>query len=398
MGAVPAKLMACNYPGAFTCCLHLEITGWKSPLLPPGRLANSFLLTLFLSLSFVSTSHGSSFLFEARLVTAHPHEQSCCTGGLHSFQGELYETCAQQTFSLLRTASIESGITKALTAVTTLDRYTAAGLTLMNDSLTVLISSSDNSRLKFYDTNLSKQDGISPPLSLLEGKGLSYIEENGTFVISNGTSTLFVVSSENYSVMSTTVVKVNGTASQAKFTSLAYANGFVWAIWWRSRKIVQIDVSTGDIVGEVDVTNLLSSSEFEVAGDNLSGIAYFSSSKHLCRSFNNNQFGPFFITGRYWPWIFEVYFVRAGAAYDPFCKTMHSSNYILLHRQQGSSLFYANVLYLCLLAVAIASCSSFLTQKKIESKEAIFQKICRKEQESDDLESSDVQGSPRGET
>ena len=115
-------------------------------------------------------------------------------------------------------------------------------------------------------------------------------------------------------------MKVNGTASQAKFTSLAYVTIVVkLCMLTDSRQMVLSGPFGGEaakscklmfqpetllvklvvliyydsvwLKANIDVTNLLSSSEFEVAGDNLSGIAYFSSSKHLCRSFNNNQFG-----------------------------------------------------------------------------------------------------------
>jgi glutamine cyclotransferase len=81
---------------------------------------------------------------------------------------------------------------------------------------------------------------------------------------------------------------------------LEYVDGFVYANVWTTFKIVKIDLASGNVVGEANLDDLLPKYAPEILNEpvdkGLNGIAYDSIGKR------------FFITGKYYPKIFEVKF------------------------------------------------------------------------------------------
>ena len=78
-----------------------------------------------------------------------------------------------------------------------------------------------------------------------------------------------------------------------EINELEYANGLIWANIWGENSIISIDPETGTVEGRYDLSDLREQATNEYSGSNvLNGIAYKDSS--------------FFVTGKYWPNIFEI--------------------------------------------------------------------------------------------
>ncbi|MEK7198885.1 MAG: glutaminyl-peptide cyclotransferase, partial [Bacteroidota bacterium] len=103
------------------------------------------------------------------------------------------------------------------------------------------------------------------------------------------------------------VVKVVGVADNngplASINELEYVDGFIYANVYTTNTIVKIDPATGKVVAKADFSYVLNkyapgaiSDEDQANAAVLNGIAYDSAGKR------------FFITGKFWPKLFEVKF------------------------------------------------------------------------------------------
>ena len=87
---------------------------------------------------------------------------------------------------------------------------------------------------------------------------------------------------------------------------LEWIEGSIFANIWNSDLIVQINPETGEVIGLLNLTGLLTQSE-RASGrtDVLNGIAYDADAKRM------------FVTGKYWPKLFEIELVaRPGSEVD----------------------------------------------------------------------------------
>jgi glutamine cyclotransferase len=118
-------------------------------------------------------------------------------------------------------------------------------------------------------------------------------------IMSNGSSNLYFRDPETFAVTKTVAVS-NNYGPLGSINELEYVDGFVYANVWTTFKIVKIDLASGNVVGEANLDDLLPKYAPEILNEpvdkGLNGIAYDSIGKR------------FFITGKYYPKIFEVKF------------------------------------------------------------------------------------------
>ena len=83
-------------------------------------------------------------------------------------------------------------------------------------------------------------------------------------------------------------------ASRLKLNELEYIKGEIYANIWQTDWIVRLDPETGNILGWIDLKNLLPTGDRTGTTDVLNGIAYDEASDRL------------FVTGKLWPKLFEI--------------------------------------------------------------------------------------------
>jgi glutaminyl-peptide cyclotransferase len=83
---------------------------------------------------------------------------------------------------------------------------------------------------------------------------------------------------------------------------LEWVNGEIYANVWHTDRIARINPASGKVVGWIDLTGLLPKADFlpepEGVEQVLNGIAYDSKQNRL------------FVTGKYWPKLFEIQLYR----------------------------------------------------------------------------------------
>jgi glutamine cyclotransferase len=130
----------------------------------------------------------------------------------------------------------------------------------------------------------------------MEGWGLTY--DGNQLIMSDGTDTLsFVDPAATIESGQLTIVRQVKVTRQGmpltRLNELEYINGSVFANVWMTDLIVQIDPASGAVIGELNLSGLLSPTE-RASADVLNGIAY--------DAIGNR----FFVTGKHWPALFEI--------------------------------------------------------------------------------------------
>jgi len=114
--------------------------------------------------------------------------------------------------------------------------------------------------------------------------------------MSDASDVLTVRSPSTFAVTRTVAVTMGGRPP-GRLNELECVDGDVYANVWTTDTIVRIDMKTGVVTARVDASGLLTPAE-RVGVDVLNGIAYDPADR------------TFLITGKLWPRLFRVKFVR----------------------------------------------------------------------------------------
>lgn len=224
------------------------------------------------------------------VVNAFPHDPEAFTQGLVYHQGHLFESTGLYGHSSLRKVELETG--KVLNQVDLPERYFAEGLALWEGTLLQLTWREGTGFIYALD-DLQKIGTFNYPT---EGWGLTH---NGEYLImSDGSDRLFFLDPITYGVTGQTEVNDQGDPVM-RLNELEYIKGEVYANIWMTDQIVRIDHTTGAVKGWIDLAGILPD-EFRLPEtDVLNGIAYDAVGERL------------FVTGKNWPFLFEIRLVEA---------------------------------------------------------------------------------------
>jgi glutamine cyclotransferase len=130
------------------------------------------------------------------------------------------------------------------------------------------------------------------------GEGWGLTHDGKRLIMSDGTSTLRFLDPNSFRETGRIVVRDLGQPVR-DLNELEYVRGEVWANVWHTDRIARISPATGDVVGWIDLKNLLKPGDIlpstPMAGEAvLNGIAYDLAKDRL------------FVTGKLWPKLFEV--------------------------------------------------------------------------------------------
>ena len=128
-----------------------------------------------------------------------------------------------------------------------------------------------------------------------EGWGITYDGKN--FIMSDGTNNLYILD-KKYLTETGRIEVYDNEGAIDNINELEYVNDKIYANIYRQNKIVVIDPLSGKILENIDMSGLLSPSDYHDRIDVLNGIAY------------NPSTSSFYVTGKYWPKMFEVKFIK----------------------------------------------------------------------------------------
>lgn len=223
------------------------------------------------------------------VVNVYPHDQGAFTEGLAFENGILYEGTGLKGRSSLRTVDLETGAVTV--SISLSDDLFGEGVAVVGDKIVQLTWKSHTGLV--YD----KRD-LRPIREFAydtEGWGLTY--DGQQLIMSDGTATLYFLDPETFAVDRYVTVSDHGT-DVTELNELEYIDGYVYANVWKTDRIAIIDPGDGGVTGWIDLTGLLASQQATKHVDVLNGIAYDIANDRL------------FVTGKLWPWLFEIRLVE----------------------------------------------------------------------------------------
>ncbi|MBI4771067.1 MAG: glutaminyl-peptide cyclotransferase, partial [Chloroflexi bacterium] len=232
-------------------------------------------------------------MYSFQIVHSYPHDPGAFTEGLVYADGALYEGTGLHGKSTLRRVALETGAVEQ--SVSLPEQYFGEGVTVLGQRIVQLTWQSGVGFV--YDRRTFARLGqFSYPW---EGWGLTY--DGGRLVMSDGTETLHFLDPQGFAE----VGRVRVTDRQRPVTrlnELEYVRGEIYANVWQTDRIARIDPSSGQVLGWIDLTGLLRAEDRAGRVDVLNGIAYDPAGDRL------------FVTGKWWPKLFEIRLLPAGPA------------------------------------------------------------------------------------
>ena len=246
-----------------------------------------FLLIAGLVIAAVSCGTTKVQEYKVKVVREYPHDVTSYTQGLFFYRDSLYESTGQWGESSFRTVDLETG--EALSRMDFSRKYFIEGSIFFEGTLYLLTWT--NNLVFLYDADTRKyRETVAYPR---EGWGLT--TDGKQLIASDGSSFLYFMD-KDLNVERRLRVTMDGK-SVRYLNELEYIDGKVWANVYTTDTIVIIDPADGKVEATVDCRGLLPYRERTAETDVLNGIAV-------------DKQGRIFLTGKYWPKMFEIELVK----------------------------------------------------------------------------------------
>ncbi|MCR5071223.1 MAG: glutaminyl-peptide cyclotransferase [Bacteroidales bacterium] len=222
--------------------------------------------------------------YKVEVVKEYPHDTGAYTQGLFFDGGRFYESTGQFGESSFREVELATG--KVLSKMNFQQKYFGEGSVMLGGNLYILTWL--NKVAFVYDAKtLEYKQTYSYPR---EGWGLT--TDGKSLIASDGSSRLYFLSPE-FKQERYVDVKMDGRAVR-NLNELEYIDGKVWANIYMTDLIVIINPADGTVEASIDCSGLLPKKLREPRTDVLNGIA------------QDPATGKIYLTGKYWPRLYEV--------------------------------------------------------------------------------------------
>jgi glutamine cyclotransferase len=230
---------------------------------------------------------------EYRVVKEYPHDPDAFTQGLVYVDDDLFEGTGQNGQSSLRRVDLETGDVLQLHQLSPL--HFGEGITVLGDRIFQITWQTETCFV--YDMESFDQIGTFQ----YDGEGWGLTTDGQLLIMSDGSNRVVYRDPETFEIVRSIEV-FDGDEVIASLNELEYIDGQIWANVWLTDYVARIDSESGAVVEWLDLTGLLSpeiTEEYDV--DVLNGIAY------------DEETDRIFVTGKYWPTLFEIEVEQDGA-------------------------------------------------------------------------------------
>ncbi len=226
--------------------------------------------------------------YSIEVLAEYPHDRDAYTQGLFFQDGQLYESTGQYGKSTFRKVDYVTG--KVLRRLDFGRKYFVEGSVVLDGRLYILTW--QNKVAFVYDfPSLEYEATYSYPR---EGWGLTSDGKN--LIASDGSSSIYFLDGK-FRTQRKLNVTMNGRPLRF-INELEYVDGRIWANVYTTDLIVIINPESGEVEATVDCTGLLPKKYMDADTDVLNGIA--------C----NPADGKLLLTGKNWPFIYEIRLVE----------------------------------------------------------------------------------------
>jgi len=220
------------------------------------------------------------------IIARYPHDREAFTQGLVFYRGELYESTGIRGRSSVRRLDLESG--RILNSQQLDKDLFGEGLAVVDRQLVQLTWQSGQAFIYAPD-NLQQTGSFT-----LGGEGWGSTSIDGRLVVSDGSAWLkFISPDDDYRQVASVQVTDRGREVRG-LNELEAVDGLIYANVYPGDCIAQIDPQSGRVTGWIDLEGLLPLSERRHSSAVANGIAY------------NRESGELFVTGKYWPYIYQL--------------------------------------------------------------------------------------------
>jgi glutaminyl-peptide cyclotransferase len=253
------------------------------------RISAAFLLILFTASVPAQTSSRTTSkqtpTYGYEVVEAYPHDENAFTQGLVYHDGFFYEATGLQGRSSLRKVRLETG--EVLQRIDLPYEYFGEGIAIVRDQILELTWKSQVGFV--YDLRTFRQlRQFSYP-----GEGWGLTSNGADVYMSDGTADIRILDAATLREKRRIHVH-DGPKPINQLNELEFVEGQIFANIWQTNRIARISPQTGEVVGWIDLSGLLSPMYQLQPGAVLNGIAYDSARKRL------------FVTGKLWPRLFQI--------------------------------------------------------------------------------------------
>jgi glutamine cyclotransferase len=241
--------------------------------------------SMILALIFLVMAAPAQKVQTYKIKKTYPHDRSAFTQGLVYGDGIFYESTGLRGRSSLRRVAVETGAVLQQTDL--LPEYFGEGIAVLGDRIYQLTWTSGVGFVYDKKTLHLLQEfryGI-------EGWGMTH--DGKSLIVSNGSSTLHYWDPKTFQEVKRLTVR-DGGRPVTNLNELEIVEGEIYANVWQTDRIARVSPATGEVLGWIDLSGLLTPPDREGGEDVLNGIAYDAQAKRL------------FVTGKLWPKVFEI--------------------------------------------------------------------------------------------
>lgn len=248
--------------------------------------------------------------YQVKVVNRYPHNEDSFTQGLLYHSGFLYESVGLRGKSAVYKLELKTG--KILQRFDLKKDYFGEGLALLPASVGASASEGKNGQKdRLVQVTYTAQKGFVYdrrtllPVQTFEipGAGWGLVGVGDELVMTDGSADLIFLDTDTFKVKRRLPVTDNGKLLPW-LNELEYVDGFLLANIWQSDEIAVIDITNGKVLSFIDLSPLNEritvrkkkkhrGLSYDAPGV-LNGIAFDAKSRRL------------FVTGKHWPWLFEV--------------------------------------------------------------------------------------------
>lgn len=224
--------------------------------------------------------------WKVEVVSKKVHDTEAYTQGLAFSNPYLYESTGLYGKSSMRITDIRNGQTEIKPMP---EQVFAEGIAALPHKL-IQLSWKEGKAFYYNRHSLCLYQVVD-----YRGEGWGLCADGDTVWMSDGTSTLYQREAKTFAIIKKLKVKIKGKCSE-KLNDLECVGDYLYVNVWQTDLILKVHKKSGAVDAIIDVSHLLTEEEKSALGteDVLNGIAFKPKTE------------TFFLTGKRWPWIFEV--------------------------------------------------------------------------------------------
>ncbi len=235
----------------------------------------------------LSDSEPEDYTYKVRKT--YRHDAAAYTQGLFFRDGNLYEATGLKGASSIRKVNPQTG--EVLQSFAVAEHIFGEGITYFDNKIIQLSWQAEKGYVYDYQT--------FAPISefAYSGEGWGLCNDEQYLYMTDGSHRIKVLDPQSFAVLKT--INVCDDKGRVKYLNeTEYFDGAIYANIYQYDKIAKIDPKTGKVLAYINLKGLLPASDYLPETDVLNGIAYDKVGDRI------------FVTGKNWPKLFEVKFVK----------------------------------------------------------------------------------------